>query len=123
MKVDKVNSLPQKQKANGKEQLKKTEPKNEKVKNKVVSTEKEAKTEVENVNKEKVKDGIEKLNETIQTFHEELKFELHEESERMMTKVVNIEEHEVIKEIPPKEILDMIGRIKKMVGLILDEKI
>ncbi len=119
MKVDRVNSLPQKQKVTGNEQIENAEIKNEKAENMGSFIEKEVKTE----NKEKLKEGIEKLNETIQTFHEELKFEIHEESERMMTKVVNIEKNEVIKKIPPEEILDMIGRIKEMVGLILDEKI
>jgi flagellar protein FlaG len=59
----------------------------------------------------------------VQAFHEELEFELHEESERMMTKIINTENNEVIKEVPPKEVLDMIGKIRKMVGLIIDEKI
>lgn len=52
---------------------------------------KEQKTDEKKVTEENVKDGIEKLNETVQTFHEELKFEMHKESERMMTKVVNTE--------------------------------
>ncbi|MGM0472351.1 MAG: flagellar protein FlaG [Bacillota bacterium] len=73
--------------------------------------------------KENVEEGIEQLNEAVQTFHEDLQFELHEGSERMMAKLVDLSEHEVIKEMPPKEILDMLGKIKDMVGLILDEKI
>lgn len=80
-------------------------------------------SEAKEITKEEVEEGMEKLNEAIQAFHEELKFELHDESERMMTKIVNTKKHEVIKEIPPKELLDMLGRIKDMVGLVLDEKI
>lgn len=79
--------------------------------------------EEKKVTKENVEEGVEKLNDAIQAFHEDLQFELHEESERMMTKLVNLEKNEVIKEIPPKELLDMLGRIKDMVGLVLDEKI
>ncbi|AGB42113.1 flagellar protein FlaG [Halobacteroides halobius DSM 5150] len=73
--------------------------------------------------KEKLQEGVNKLNEAVQAFHEELQFELHKESGRLMTKVVNTESNEVIKEIPPKEVLDMLGKIKEMVGLFLDEKI
>ncbi|GAB6100065.1 hypothetical protein JCM16358_19440 [Halanaerocella petrolearia] len=73
--------------------------------------------------KEELEEGVEQLNEAVQPFHKELNFELHEESERMMTKVVNTENNEVIREIPPKEVLDMLGKIKEMVGLILDKKI
>ncbi|MBM7623046.1 flagellar protein FlaG [Sporohalobacter salinus] len=75
------------------------------------------------ITKKEVKEGIEQLNEAIQTFHEDVQFELHEDSGRMMTKIVNLDKHEVIREIPPKEVLEMLGRIKDMVGLILDEKI
>ena len=59
----------------------------------------------------------------MQTFHEDLQFKIHEESDMMMAKLVNIQKHETIKEMPPKEMLDMLGKIKKMVGLIIDEKI
>ncbi|GAB6138172.1 flagellar protein FlaG [Halanaerobaculum tunisiense] len=83
---------------------------------------KEQKSE-KKLTKEQVKEGLEKLNETVQTFHEDLQFELHEDSNRMMTKLVKTDNNEVLKEIPPEEMLDMIGRIKNMVGLILDEKI
>jgi flagellar protein FlaG len=81
-----------------------------------------------NFKKEDVYQEVEKLNETIQGIYEEdyrkdLQFEIHEESQRMMVKIVNVEQNEVIKELPPEEILDMIGKIKEMVGLLIDEKI
>ncbi|MGM0370788.1 MAG: flagellar protein FlaG, partial [Bacillota bacterium] len=54
---------------------------------------------------------------------EDLQFKIHESSDRMMAELVNLKKHETIKEMPPKEMLDMLGQIKKMVGLIIDEKI
>lgn len=83
----------------------------------------EAQERVQELTKEGIEEVTEKLNETVQTFHEELQFQIHEESDRMMAKIVNIEKHETIKELPPKEMLDMLGKIRKMVGLIIDEKI
>ena len=78
-------------------------------------------------NKEKLKNDINKLNETIDLLdnevRESLQFKLHEGSDRMMVQVMNIKEHEVIKEMPPEEILDLIGNIKEMVGVFLDEKV
>lgn len=78
--------------------------------------------------KEQIKDGINQLNETVQdlykdSYKENLKFELHEESGRMMVKVIDGTNHEILKEIPPKEILDMLGKIREMVGILIDEKI
>lgn len=72
---------------------------------------------------DKIDQAIEDMNETVSALHKELRFKLHEEAERMMVEVVNTENNEVLKEIPPKEMLDMMGRIKEVVGLLLDEKI
>lgn len=77
----------------------------------------------EEVSKEKVEKAVEKMNKAVQTFHEDLQFQLHDETDIMMAKLVNLEKHETIKEMPPKEMLDMLGKVKKMVGLIIDEKI
>lgn len=70
-----------------------------------------------------LEESVEELNDTIEALHKDLKFEIHESSERMMVEVINMDNNEVIKEIPPREVLDMIGRIKEMVGLLIDEKI
>ncbi len=52
-----------------------------------------------------------------------LSFQLHEGSERMMVRVINEETGDVIKEIPPKEILDTVARIMEFVGLLLDRRV
>ncbi|QTL99896.1 flagellar biosynthesis protein FlaG [Iocasia frigidifontis] len=70
-----------------------------------------------------LEEGVEELNNTVEALHQDLKFELHESSGRMMVEVINLDNKEVIKEIPPREVLDMLGRIREMVGLLLDEKI
>ena len=79
--------------------------------------------EQEEITREEIEEGVDTLNETVQSFHKDLRFELHEPSERMMTKLVNIQDEEIIKEFPPEEMLDMLGRIREAVGLIIDEKI
>ncbi|WP_408955699.1 flagellar protein FlaG [Natroniella sp. ANB-PHB2] len=73
--------------------------------------------------KENLEEGVEALNETLDSFQKDLTFELHEESDRMMVKLMDIRNDEVIKEFPPEEVLDMLGRIRQAVGLIIDEKI
>lgn len=83
----------------------------------------EGQNKQKNISKKELKEGVDQLNKTVQAFKKELKFKLHDKSERMMVEVVNLETHEIIKEIPPKEVLDMIGRIRKMVGLLLDENV
>ncbi|WP_027339038.1 flagellar protein FlaG [Halonatronum saccharophilum] len=77
----------------------------------------------EEIEKDSLEEGVEALNETVQSFHKNLSFQLHEDSERMMVKLMDIKSDEVLKEFPPEEILDMLGRIRQAVGLIIDEKI
>jgi len=51
-----------------------------------------------------------------------LEFSIHEDTNRVIVKVINRQTHEVIKEIPPEQLLDMIARIWEMIGLLVDEK-
>ena len=39
-----------------------------------------------------------------------------------MVRVVNVFTDEVIKEIPPEEVLDTVARIREMIGLLIDER-
>ncbi|MCK8824187.1 flagellar protein FlaG [Fuchsiella alkaliacetigena] len=77
----------------------------------------------EELTREEFEEGIEALNDTVQSFHENLEFELHETTEQMMARLVDLRDNEVIKELPPEEVLDMLGKIREMVGLIVDERI
>lgn len=76
---------------------------------------------------QKLEEDIKKLNKTVDLVNDEvneqLKFKLHEESERMMVQVMNLKKNEVVREIPAEEVLDLIGKIKEMVGVFLDEKV
>lgn len=75
------------------------------------------------VDEKRVADSVEKLNEAVNIIHKNLKFQLDKQTNTMFVKVINSDTGDVIKQIPPKEILEMEARIQKMVGLILDEKI
>lgn len=75
------------------------------------------------INREELEGSLAQINQTVQVFHKNLKFRLHDESGRMYVEVFNTDDSSVIKTIPPQEMLDMLGRIKEMVGLLIDEKI
>ncbi len=88
-----------------------------------VKQEVKEKKEENKFSREKIQESIEEMNDTVSALHKELHFEFHDKAERMLVEIRDIRNDEVIKEIPPKEMLDMIGRIKEVVGLLLDEKI
>ena len=68
----------------------------------------------------KLQQALEKTNSTAKVLNMHLRFRLHEESERYMVQVVDIEKNEVIKEIPPEKLLNLVAQIQNLIGLLLD---
>ena len=73
--------------------------------------------------KDELEEKIDDMNDIMETLDEKLSFELHDKTETIMTQIVDIKTKEVIKEMPPKEMLDLAARIHEMVGLIIDEEV
>lgn len=67
--------------------------------------------------------AVDILNQAVERVDKGLRFRLHEETRRLQVEVVNRPTNEVIKVIPPDEILDLVARIHAMVGLFLDQRI
>jgi len=66
---------------------------------------------------------IDTVNDFLQVNHSSSKFVLHEGLDRYFVQVVDTETEEVVKEIPPKKLLDAFYEMQKLVGVIIDEKI
>lgn len=54
-------------------------------------------------------------------FQKGILLKLHKDTERFFVQVINAETQEVLKEMPPEEFLDLIAKIRNIVGLFLDE--
>ena len=52
----------------------------------------------------------------------DLKFDVHEDTNRLMVNLVDGKANRVLKTFPSKEFLDMVARIKDYVGMIVDKK-
>ena len=70
-----------------------------------------------------LEEKIDDMNDIMETLDEKLSFELHDKTETIMTSIIDIKTKEVIKEMPPKEMLDLAAKIHEMVGLIIDEEV
>jgi flagellar protein FlaG len=70
-----------------------------------------------------VQRATEALNKMAQAFNSHLSFVLHEESGRMQVRVIDNYTMEVVKEIPPTEVLEVVANIRRMIGILLDEKV
>lgn len=71
---------------------------------------------------EQLKKAIAEMNRRINNSNEEAVFGVHEDTNRIMIKIMDKETKEVIKEFPPEKTLDMITRIWEMAGILVDEK-
>ncbi|MFS0817747.1 flagellar protein FlaG [Lysinibacillus sp. 1P01SD] len=71
----------------------------------------------------KVQEAVKKMNEMLEVNNSASKFKYHEGLERYYVTVVNKDTDEVVKEIPPKKLLDAFYEMQKMLGMIVDEKI
>lgn len=71
---------------------------------------------------EQLKKAIMEMNRRINNSNEEAVFGVHEDTNRIMIKIMDKETKEVIKEFPPEKTLDMIARIWEMAGILVDEK-
>ncbi len=67
--------------------------------------------------------ALENVNRAATVANEKISFVLHDASGRLMVKVVNSGTGEVIREIPPKEVLDGEARIREAIGLFLNRKV
>ncbi len=83
-----------------------------------ISTENNAQNdENQDVDLKKVEQGINKYLKFAET---DLEIEIDKDTNQPIIKIVRSDDKEVIKEIPPKEVLDLIKRIKEMVGTLCD---
>lgn len=67
--------------------------------------------------------GIDSINKFLENNFTSLNFQVHEELDRLFVEVVDSETKEVVREIPPKQFLDMISSMLEYVGLIVDKKV
>lgn len=68
-------------------------------------------------------EAIARINTTMKALNIRLKFEKHEASGQYMVRVIDEETSEVIREIPPEKTLDMIVHLRKLVGIMVDERV
>ena len=86
-------------------------------------THKDAQNNGENTSEEKIVETIEELNKVIEKMDVSIQYEKHEATNRMMIRLVNKENNEVIKELPSEKILDMAASLCEQAGLFIDERL
>ena len=69
-----------------------------------------------------VAEAVERVNKVIEGSSRRFVYSVHEKTNEIMIKVIDENTKEVIREIPPKKILDMVANMLEMAGLLVDER-
>ncbi len=72
---------------------------------------------------EELQEAVESLNQTVDAVDRALEFDIHQDTNRILVRVVDKATEEVIREVPPERVLDLMAELRKLVGLLVDEKV
>lgn len=68
-------------------------------------------------------DAISKVNRTLDGAPQRFEFKLHQSTGDLVIKIYNKETNEIIREIPPEKMIDLVEKLQEIVvGAIIDEK-
>ncbi|MED4019124.1 flagellar protein FlaG [Sutcliffiella cohnii] len=70
-----------------------------------------------------VENVVESINQFLRPLNTSVQFSFHEELNEYYVSIVDLETKEIVKEIPPKKLLDMYAEMAKFMGLFIDQKI
>ncbi|OAA93650.1 flagellar protein FlaG [Clostridium coskatii] len=77
----------------------------------------------ENVNEKDVKRAVDKINKLMEDTPTHLRYEVYGKFKDIMVSIVDNNTDKVIKEIPPKSIVDMVDKLCELAGVFLDKKV
>ncbi|HNT35626.1 MAG TPA: flagellar protein FlaG, partial [bacterium] len=74
-------------------------------------------------NADQVMKAISDLQSAMETLHRKINFDVDQGSGRFHVKVIDTATDEVIREIPPEQVLKIAARMKELIGLLFDETV
>ena len=77
-------------------------------------------TQKKEISEAEVIEAIEKANQKLLLYDSRVEFSIHEQTRQIMVKIYKNDE--VIREIPPEKILDMVAKMMELAGILVDEK-
>ncbi|WP_311406605.1 flagellar protein FlaG [Liquorilactobacillus uvarum] len=74
------------------------------------------------ISHEDLNNAVNEMNKQLLGRDVRLKFKVHETTGRTYVQLINMKNDDVIKEIPPAKMLDVIGSIWQQMGIVVDKK-
>ncbi|WP_010175141.1 flagellar protein FlaG [Bacillus coahuilensis] len=75
------------------------------------------------LSKEKAEKTVDTLNQFLENTQTALKFQFHDKLEEYYVTIVDEKSNEVVREVPPKKLLDIYAAMAEFLGIIVDKKI
>lgn len=72
---------------------------------------------------EDLKKAVNKLNEFLKNENTYVEYSVHKDLGDIMVKIINKDTKEVLMELPPKKILDLVAKMMELVGVTIDKKV
>ncbi|WP_036834631.1 flagellar protein FlaG [Pontibacillus litoralis] len=85
--------------------------------------EKKEVTNEKGINKEEARSIVDSLNNFLKPSLSEIRFEFHDKLEEYYVTIIDSNTEEIIKEIPPKKMLDLYASMAELMGFLVDKKI
>ncbi|HOV79647.1 MAG TPA: flagellar protein FlaG [Bacillota bacterium] len=76
----------------------------------------------QNASRKELEQAVDKMQQAVSIFNKHFKFNIHEKTHRVIVQVIDSRTNEVVNEIPPEKILDMVADLQNLVGVIIDKK-
>ncbi len=77
----------------------------------------------EKISSEDLEKKVNSLNKFLEASSSEVRFQYHEQLGEYFVQLVDANTHDVVREIPPKKILDMYAEMLEIMGFFVDKKI
>lgn len=73
---------------------------------------------------EMTQEMLDVFGENFKLIHDvDLQFSIHEATGRTLVKVVSSDTGELVREIPPEQILDLVAKLEDIMGILYDQKV
>lgn len=78
---------------------------------------------VEIFSQEELAPVIETINGFMSNLNADIRFQLHDKTQRLMVQVVDVSNDQILREFPPHQLLDTLAKISDYVGALLDKRV
>lgn len=76
-----------------------------------------------NIGQEDIMQAVRQANKALEGTNRRFEYSVHQQTNTIVIKVIDTETNEVIREIPPEKILNLIAKLWELAGIIVDERV